>query len=163
MCEKGGNWATLPSLFTGHLELHGNHKTNKSGLLSFPNLTVAATTFHWIPWVTSFKNAINCLRNMRLDREGWIRECVLNEEMRGIAVSWRTVERCAWKEVRERERERGGSSHMLEGGGEAGLPVSGRRHGNASLPPSIPPSTTTHMTAAALFCNSSHEDRVVLQ
>lgn len=26
-----------------------------------------------------------------------------------------------------------------------------------------PPSTTTHMTAAALFCNSSHEDGVVLQ
>lgn len=30
-------------------------------------------------------------------------------------------------------------------------------------PPPLPSSTTAHMTAAGLFCNSGHEERVVLQ
>lgn len=70
------------------------------------------------------------------------------------------------KDTEYRENE-GKQSHVCRGGEEAGgqdcLSLA-YVTGNASLPPSLPACfTTTHMTAAALFCNSSHEDRVVLQ
>lgn len=112
-------------------------------------------------------------------REETLKERVsMKERNRQIKQRWRTRktpkdwqrmcerarERVSEAEtVRERERERGGSSHMFtprrrkrRGGKLSLVYVSG----NASLPPC---STTTHMTAATLFCNSSHEDRVVLQ
>lgn len=72
---------------------------------------------------------------------------------------------------RELQTGGGGAVTCLEGREEAGGEAGGKDclslvyvTGNASLAPSLPACfTTTHMTAAALFCNSSHEDRVVLQ
>lgn len=88
------------------------------------------------------------------------------EEMRGITVNgahcmYVYVEREQKRLHEQREEEEAVTCQEVEEGGRMGCQSLGYV---TETPPSLlPPSTTTHMTAAALFCNSSHEDRVVLQ